>query len=111
MTGKEENARKIFFENQKFIYPTIALFFSYLVFPDNEWLGLFFILLLVPVFLVYRFDGIGLVKYGIAVMAIGAFSNSNGFTVSGFWLVVSGVICLFAELLKSGDHGLGKAKS
>ena len=102
---KEQEFKDKVFSNGRHIWPAAAVFFSYFIFPDNEWLGALLMLLLAPAFIMRRWDGMILVWYGVVMLALAGLADNNDFAVTSFWMVVSGLLCLSAAFL-GNKHGM-----
>jgi hypothetical protein len=100
-----------FKESSRLWIPSIIIFaiilLSYIV-PRDEDKGLVFYLVLVPVFVIYRYDSRIIIAYGLLLMMLAALLASvntnfpaNQLVVSSYWLLLVGVCCVFIELLRT----------
>lgn len=91
-----------------YILVVVSILASHFLFPHNSLLTFISFMVLIPVFILLRFDGRIPVAYAIALLIIAAFilafqkseDLANQIAIYSYWLLVVGVACLTIDYFR-----------
>lgn len=110
--GEQENltekTKQLLISQLPYISVVVVIMVSHFTFYNDDMLMLSLFLVLIPIFVFFRFDaripiGYALLMLGLTAIALGFINNenfANQLAIYAYWLLVVGVACLLIEYLR-----------
>jgi len=123
---KEEEQKKntnktkeLLLSQLSYVLVVIVILVSHFVFQTEDLAIFLSFLILIPIFVLFQFDGRILIGYALLMLLLSALalafnkneSIANQFAIYAYWLLVVGIICLLIEYLREQRASEGKKQS